>query len=78
MYKTVRVREETYRKLNELAASLREKLGRPVSLDEVIRRLITDRGIERLAGSWEMDSKEEMEIRKAIEELRSRWKPRTA
>ncbi|PNV78326.1 MAG: hypothetical protein C0200_01640, partial [Thermoproteota archaeon] len=78
MYKTVRVREETYRKLNELAAALREKLGRPVSLDEVIRRLIADRGIERLAGSWEMDSKEEMKIRKAIEELRSRWKPRTA
>ncbi len=78
MYKTVRVREDTYRRLNELAARLREKLGRPVSMDEVIRRLLLAKRPSELAGAWEMSEEEEGEVRDALGEMRSKWRPRTA
>ncbi len=78
MYKTVRVREDTYRKLNELAAKLRERLGRPVSMDEVIRRLLMAKRPSELAGAWNMSEEEEEAVREALRELRSRWRPRTA
>ncbi len=78
MYKTVRVREDTYRRLNELAARLRERLGRPVSMDEVIRRLLLSKRPSELAGAWKMSEEEEEAVREAIGRLRSRWRPRTA
>ncbi len=78
MYKTVRVREDTYKRLNELAARLREKLGRPVSMDEVIRRLLKSKRPSELAGAWEMSEEEEEEIREAIGRMRAKWRPRTA
>jgi len=78
MYKTVRVREDTYRRLNELAARLRERLGRPVSMDEVIRKLLLSKKPSELAGAWEMSEEEEKAIRDALREMRSKWRPRTA
>ncbi len=50
--KSIKLTEETYRKLVELAGKLQAELKRPVSIEEAIKYLIRVR-INDLAGSWE-------------------------
>ena len=77
MAKTIRVDEETYRKLVEQAGRLQARFKRPVSLDEAIRYMTegirTQNRISDLAGSWEVSDEEVEEIRRALAEGWERW-----
>ena len=68
--KSIRVSEETYRKLVELAGRLQAELKRPVSVEDAIRYLLK-RKISDLAGSWEISDEEVKEIK---ESLKMGWK----
>ncbi len=75
MAKTVRIDEETYRRLCEQAGELQIALKRSVSMDETIRYLTgslkTPNKISNLAGSWKVSEKELETIKKG---LRKGWK----
>ncbi|MBS7631478.1 hypothetical protein KEJ47_07910 [Candidatus Bathyarchaeota archaeon] len=77
MAKTVRVDEETYRRLVEEAGRLQAILKRSVSLDEAIRYLTegvrAQNRISDLAGSWEVSEEEVNEIRKALARRWEKW-----
>ena len=77
MAKTVRVDEETYRRLCEHAGRLQTVLKRPVSLDETIRYLTgglkTGNRISDLAGSWRISDQEAEAIKKGLVEGWRRW-----
>ncbi len=68
--KSIKLSEETYRKLVELAGRLQFELKRPVSIEEAIKYLMRRR-ISDLAGSWEVSDEEVKEIK---ESLRKRWR----
>lgn len=78
--KTIKINEETYAKLAEVAGELQIKLKRPVSLDEAMRYLLEQRGkregvkITDLAGSWDMSDEEWVEIKVSLAEAWKRWK----
>ncbi|MGQ4834517.1 MAG: hypothetical protein ACP6IS_11570 [Candidatus Asgardarchaeia archaeon] len=75
--KTIKIRAETYEKLNELAGILQSKLKRPVSLDETIQyllRLSRKTKITSFAGTWKMSDEEEEEIMISLKRLWSSWK----
>jgi len=75
---TVKVSEETYKKLNELAGKLRSKLGRPVSVDEALD--FTMKGSRKskpgdFTGAWSsMTDREEAELLGDLDKLWRRWK----
>lgn len=75
MAKTVRIDEETYRRLCEQAGELQVALKRSVSMDETIRYLTgslkVPNKISDLAGSWKVSEKEIGTIMKG---LRKGWK----
>ena len=77
MAKTVRVDEETYRRLCEQAGKLEAVLKRPVSLDEAIRYLTgalkKANRISDLAGSWDVTDEEVETIKKSLEEGWKHW-----
>ena len=68
--KSIKLTEETYRKLVELAGKLQYQLKRPVSIEEAIKYLMRRR-ISDLAGSWEVTDEEVREIK---ESLKKGWK----
>lgn len=78
MAKTIRVDEETYKRLMEQAGRLQALLRRSVSLDETIRYLTEGlRGQNRisdLAGSWMVSDEEAEEIRKGLAEGWEKWR----
>ena len=57
-----------------LAGKLQSECGEPVSLDQALSYLKPRGRISELAGSWKMDDKEAVEIKKSIRGLRKRWK----
>jgi predicted transcriptional regulator len=74
--KSLRVDDETYRKLCEIAGKLQSKLKRPVSVDEAIRSVIqmpqrNQNKITDLAGTWKLTDEE---LREIIESLRKGWR----
>jgi len=76
MGKTVRVDEETYRRLCEEAGRLQAVLRRPVSLDEAVRYLVGAKfsaEISDLAGSWKVSEEEVESIKKSLEEGWRGW-----
>ena len=78
MAKTIRVDEETYRRLIEQAGRLQAVLRRSVSLDEAIRYLTegygTQNKISDLAGLWEVSDEEVEGIKKGLAEGWERWR----
>lgn len=77
MGKTVRVEEDTYRRLCEWAGKLQAVLKRPVSMDETIRYLTgalkaTNR-ISDLAGSWDISDDEVESIKRGLREGWRGW-----
>jgi len=76
--KTVKISEETYAKLSEIAGELQTRLRRPVSLDEAMRYLISLKGkgvrITDLAGSWDISEEELMEIKASLTEAWRKWR----
>jgi hypothetical protein len=75
--KTVRIDEETYRRLCEQAGELQVALKRSVSMDETIRYLTgslkTPNKISDLAGSWKVSEKELGAIKKGLREGWKTW-----
>jgi len=62
---SIRLSEETYRKLVEVAGRLQVELRRPVSIEDAIKYLLR-RKISDLAGSWEVSDKDVKEIRRSL------------
>lgn len=73
---TIRVRDEIYRELNRVAGELRLELGRPVSMDEVMEKLLKSRKLKPsdFQGAWKMTDKEVEELFKSLREHWSGWK----
>lgn len=69
---SLRVSEETHAKLKEVARELSMELGRTVSTDEVLERLINRHGLEPsdFQGAWDMTDKEAREL---FSTVRKRW-----
>ncbi|MEM3750071.1 MAG: antitoxin VapB family protein [Candidatus Jordarchaeales archaeon] len=75
--KTIKVSDETYRKLCEKAGRLQAELKRPVSIDETIRYLLEEKkkcGILELAGSWELKDDEAEEIFSSLRRWWGSWR----
>jgi predicted CopG family antitoxin len=79
MSKTVRVDDETYRKLSEYAGELQSKLKRPVSINEAIRYLTreipTNNRVSDLAGTWKTTDEEIEEIMTDLRRGWEKWRP---
>jgi hypothetical protein len=72
---TVKVSDQTYKKLNELAGELRSRLGRPVSVDEALDFALKQRrraNPSDYAGTWSMTNEEEKRI--FVDNLQKMWK----
>ncbi|MGC1122838.1 MAG: hypothetical protein WBA22_17295 [Candidatus Methanofastidiosia archaeon] len=69
MAKTIKISEENYSTLVELAGKLQTALKKPVSMDEVLSQLLGKEDIMNLAGSWNLSDKEAENLKKEIEEL---------
>jgi len=76
--KTIKISKEMYARLSEIAGELQIKAKRPVSLDEALKYLISqrDRGIKitDLAGSWEVSEEEIAEIKASLSEGWKKWR----
>jgi predicted CopG family antitoxin len=77
--KSIRISEETYRKLCEHAGRLQAELKRPVSIDEAIRSLMEGSKIPStvtdLAGTLELSDEEVLEIKRELRKAWKKWKP---
>jgi len=76
--KSLRVDDETYRRLCEIAGKLQAKLKRPVSVDEAIRSVIQmpqgkQKRITDLAGTWKLTDEELSEIMEGLQKGWRRW-----
>ena len=71
--KSIKLSEETYRKLVELAGKLQAELKKPVSIEDAIRYLLKRR-ISDLAGSWEISDEEVEEIKESLYKGWKGWK----
>ncbi len=71
--KSIKLSEETYRKLVELAGKLQAERGEPVSIEEAIRYLMR-REISDLAGSWDVTDEEVEEIKRSLEKGWTAWR----
>ena len=73
---SIRVNDELYRELNKVAGELRVELGRPVSMEDVLARLLEARRLKLgdFAGAWKMSDRESEEILKGLKGFWSHWK----
>jgi hypothetical protein len=75
----VRVSYQTYKKLKELTFELRRRLGRPVSIDEVIYFVVKQNRTLKpsdFAGTWAMTDEEEKGIfEDSLQKMWKKWKP---
>ena len=68
---SIKISEDNYKMLCSLSGKLREKLHKPVSINEAISFLYKGRKISDLAGAWKMNDKEAEEF---MGELKKGWK----
>ncbi len=71
--KSIKLSEDTYRKLVELAGKLQAERGEPVSVEEAIRYLMRTE-ISPLAGSWDITDEEIEEIKKSLRKGWTSWR----
>lgn len=76
MSRTVRVDEETYRKLAVHAGRLQRDKGKPVSINEAIKDLTENSStkISDLAGTWDITDQEYQRIKDSLKEGWAKWK----
>ncbi|MFI5419931.1 MAG: hypothetical protein ACHQ1H_03085 [Nitrososphaerales archaeon] len=76
----MKISDQTYKKLNELAGELRVQLGRPVSVDEALDFALKQKRKRKpsdYAGTWSMSDEEEKRIfGDDLQRMWKRWKPR--
>jgi len=68
--KSVRMSEDTYKKLVEIAGKLQAESKKPLSIEDAIKYLLRTR-ISDLVGSWDVTDEEVDEIENS---LKRRWK----
>ena len=71
--KSIKLSEDTYRKLVEIAGRLQVECKKPVSIEDAIRYLIR-RKISDLAGAWEVSEEELREVRASLRRGWKAWK----
>ncbi|MBS3113516.1 hypothetical protein J4448_00280 [Candidatus Woesearchaeota archaeon] len=71
---SIKISEENYRRLCALSGRLREKLHKPVSINEAISFLYKKRKISDLAGTWKMSARESEEFMAGLREGWKKWK----
>ena len=79
MEKSIKVTEDTYRKINALVGFLREKEKRPVSMNDAISKVLSEVTLTKpklsdFAGSWKMSDREAKKLKKDIRDLWKIWK----
>lgn len=77
MPRTLKINDETYRRLNRLAGQIRTEEGRPASLDAAINHLLAQKrkaSLMDFAGTWQMDDDELESISRQIGEVWSSWR----
>ncbi len=75
--KAIKVSEENYRWLSQLAGELQKMRGEPISLDEALGTL-RSKPISDLAGSWKMSEKEAERLKRKIKGGWKKWKVTSA
>ena len=75
---TVKVSKRTYERLNQLAGTLRARLKRPVSVDEVLGIVMKGKELRPsdYFGTIMLSDEEAAAIYKELDVLWSRWNPR--
>ena len=68
---SIKISEENYRRLASLSGRLREMHGKPVSINEAIGFLYSNKKLSDLAGTWNMSDDE---ARLFMSDLKSGWK----
>ena len=73
---SIRVRSEIYDELTRLKRELEQMLGRPVSIDGVLRRLLDSRKLRPsdFQGTWKMTDQETVELLKSLRHNWSGWR----
>ena len=79
MEKTIKLKEETYRKLNSFVGFLREKEKRPISMNDAVLKAVSEVRMNKpklsdFAGSWKMNDAEAKKLKKGIRGLWKTWK----
>ena len=75
--KTIKISEKSYNKLNAFAGTLREKEGKPVSIDSALSALFekSPKGkASDFAGSWDMSDEEAEKIKADLKRHWKTWK----
>jgi len=76
---SIKISEENYKRLCSLSGRLRERLNKPVSINDAIGFLyIRKRKISDLAGAWEITDKEAEEFMAGLKRGWNRWMTRSA
>ena len=78
MSMSIKISEDNYRRLNALSGKLRNKLHKPISLNETISFLYKRRKISDLAGMWKMSDKEANEFMNSLKKGWKEWKIKSA
>ncbi len=71
--KSIKLSEDTYRRLVELAGKLQAERGEPVPIEDAIRYLLK-REISDLAGSWDVTDEEIEEVMRSLRRGWSTWR----
>ncbi len=73
---SIRVNDDLYRELNKVAGELRSELGRPVSMEDVLKHLLNSRRLKfsDFAGAWNMSDKEANDFMRGLRESWRHWK----
>lgn len=74
--KTIKITEETYRRINAYVGELRKELKRPVSTDEALRYLLAEIKKNKpsdFAGGWEISDNELEEFKNTLKEVWKSW-----
>lgn len=76
---TITVSNAILRELKREAGLLKEKLGGQLSMDDVVRSLLSTRRLNPsdFQGAWKMSDEEAEELARSLRELWSHWKHRT-
>jgi predicted CopG family antitoxin len=77
--KTIKVNEETYKRINYLVGLLREKEKKPVSMNDALLKFLSEvrevkPKLSDFAGSWKMSDAEAKKLKKEIRDLWKTWK----
>ena len=78
MHVSIKISEDNYRMLSSLSGKLRERLQKPVSINDAISYLYKRGKISDLAGAWNMGDKEAEDFMAGLREGWKRWKIKSA